>query len=238
MKLMLPLLLAGMALTGCARTSGTEAVSVTAINYTDQELNGFLFEQPDDENKVAGGVPVRPFEGAGMMCCFSVPAKWRPAIKVKLTYDWWQGDDKPRKYETKEIELPPYPDGQAGMLWALFYSDGSVQVVSSNYAPGHAKWPGKIKGGPVPTLEYRRKMWQLDYDQAKDTASLFFRMATNPTEQDLRKSWDSRNRDDPRSTHVFNGPDDPKFIAWVKQDFLNVYQEQAVVLKNLEARKP
>lgn len=235
---MLLLVLASMALTGCAKTSGTEAVSVTAINYTDQELNGFLFEQPDDENKVAGGVPVRPFEGAGLMCCFSVPAKWHPGIKVKLTYDWWQGDDKPRKYETKDFELPPYPDGQAGMLWALFYADGSVQVVSSNYSPGHAKWPGKIKGGPVPTLEYRRKMWQLDYDEAKSFEQEFLE-PRDESDAGWEKQWESDRRyGEVAVMKSFSGSKDPNYRKHVRQEDKDALVHIQAKIKRLEEIRP
>jgi len=142
----------------CARTDDTVGVSVSAINYTDQELNAYLFLSNDGHRKqVAGGEPVRPFEGGGMMCCISLPTHWKPGIKVSLRYDWWQGEDKPRQYITKEFEVPPYPDGQAGTLWALFYPDGSVEVVSSDFAPGHDKWPGKINGGPIPSPTAHRE---------------------------------------------------------------------------------
>jgi len=203
--------LASMLTAACARSGDTVGVSVSAINYTDQELNGFIFEQPGDDTKVAGGVPVRPFQGAGRMCCFSLPKTWRPGIKVVLRYDWWQGEDKPRQYITKEFEVPPYPDGQVGTLWALFYPDGSIEVVSSDFAPGHEKWPGKIKGGPTPTLEYGRKVWQEDYDQLAGLLPYCERLANEASEKDFQEEWtyfvDRRKQE---STQ-FSGPNDPKF---------------------------
>jgi Protein of unknown function (DUF3304) len=238
LKFMLPLLLAGMVLSGCAKTSGTVAVSVTAINYTDQELNGAVFEQPDDESKVAGGVPVRPFEGAGLMCCFSLPAKWHKGIKVKLTYDWWQGDDKPRKYETKELEVPPYPGGEAGTLWALFYPDGSVQVVSSNYAPGHAKWPGKIKGGPVPTLEHRRKMWQMDYDEEASLLPYYEGLASGLTEQEVLEKWKYLIENDKAEAARFSGPSDPQFRQHLIQRGRDGVRKIRERLTAMERNKP
>lgn len=238
MKLMLPLLLASMALTGCAKTSGTEAVSVTAINYTDQELNSYLFRSLDEPGKVAGGEPVRPFEGGGMMCCYKLPAKWKPGVKVQLRYDWWQGDDKPRKYETKDFELPPYPDGQAGMLWALFYADGSVQVVSSNYAPGHAKWPGKIKGGPVPTLEYRRKMWQMDYDEEASLLPYYEGLASGLTEQEVLEKWNYLIENDKAEAARFAGPSDPQFRQHLIQRGQNGMRKIRERLTEMERNKP
>lgn len=235
---MLSLALAGLTLTGCAKTSGMETVSVTAINYTDQELNSYLFRSLDELGKVAGGEPVRPFEGGGMMCCYKLPAKWKPGIKVQLRYDWWQGDDKPRKYETKEFELPPYPDGQAGMLWALFYADGSVQVVSSNYAPGHAKWPGKIKGGPMPTLEYRRKMWQMDYDEAKS----FEQELLGPRDESdsgWEKQWESDSRyGEGAVMKSFLGPKDPNYRKHVRRADQDGLLRIQAKLKRLEGTRP
>lgn len=204
--------LASMLTAACARTGDTVGVSVSAINYTDQELNAYLFMSPEGEKKqVAGGEPVRPFEGGGVMCCISLPKTWRPGIKVVLRYDWWQREDKPRQYINKEFEVPPYPDGQVGTLWALFYPDGSVEVVSSDFAPGHEKWPGKINGGPTPTLEYRRRVWQEDYDQVAGLLPYCERLANEASEKDFQEEWtyfvDRRKQE---STQ-FSGPNDPKF---------------------------
>ena len=238
LKSTLPMLLTSLVLAGCAKTSGTTSVSVTAINYTDQELNGALFEQPNDENQVAGGQPVRPFEGGGMMCCFSLPTKWKPGIKVKLMYDWWQGRDKPRKYETKLLDVPPYPDGEAGTLWALFYADGSVQVVSSNYAPGHAKWPGKIKGGPVPTLEHRRKMWQMDYDEAKSFEQEFLQ-PRDESDPGWEKQWASDRRyGDVAVMKAFFGFKDPNYRKYVRQEDQDRLIRIKAKLERLEELRP
>ena len=232
------IVLASLLPSACARTGDTVGVSVSAINYTDQELNGFIFEQPGDETKVAGGVPVRPFQGAGQMCCFSLPAKWHPGIKVQLEYDWWQGADKPRQYITKEFEVPPYPDGQVGTLWALFYQDGSVEVVSSDFAPGHEKWPGKINGGPTPTLEYRRKVWQEDYDQEASLLPYYESLAKGPSEQQLIDAWKVMAERQSEKLGGFTGANDPKFremlIERGKDGAISLRQQ----LAEMEMHKP
>ena len=230
--------LASMLTAACARSGDTVGVSVSAINYTDQELNGFIFEQPGDDTKVAGGVPVRPFQGAGRMCCFSLPKTWRPGIKVVLRYDWWQGEDKPRQYITKEFEVPPYPDGQVGTLWALFYPDGSIEVVSSDFAPGHEKWPGKIKGGPTPTLEYRRKVWQEDYDQLQEQVEDFEHMVINPSPKDIAESWKFDMERRPEATQGFEGPQDPRYIEQVKARFAKSVERTKLRLRQMERNRP
>jgi len=223
----------------CARTDDTVGVSVSAINYTDQELNAYLFLSNDGHRKqVAGGEPVRPFEGGGMMCCISLPTHWKPGIKVSLRYDWWQGEDKPRQYITKEFEVPPYPDGQAGTLWALFYPDGSVEVVSSDFAPGHDKWPGKINGGPIPTLEYRRKVWQEDYDRLQQQANDFAHMSTSPSNKDIEESWKFDMARRPEAVQGFRGPQDPRYIEQVRTQFAESFESTKLRMQQMERDRP
>jgi hypothetical protein len=234
----LSILLASMLPAACARTGDTVGVSVSAINYTDQELNGYLFETPGVPGKVAGGEPVRPFGGGGIMCCYSLPTKWHPGIKVQLRYDWWQGADKPRKYVTKVFEVPPYPDGQVGTLWALFYQDGGVEVVSSDFAPGHEKWPGKINGGPTPTLEYRRKVWEEDYDHEASLLPYCKRLADGPSEKDLHAEWDHLVDRHEQEASEFAGPSDPKFRERIEREGKECAHSIQERLTAMESVKP
>ena len=155
-------------LSACAEPKAT--VSVSAINYTGDELGSFVFVDPDDAKRAAGGPSLRPYEAGGTMCCYSLPKKWRPGIKVKLMYYWWKGKEEDIKDRTTRIfEVPKYPGREPGMLWAIFYEDGSVEVVASDYDPGHPKWPGKIKHWPVPSLEYKRKLWAEEVERIKQS---------------------------------------------------------------------
>ena len=154
-------------LSACAEPKAT--VSVSAINYTGETLNSFVFSYPDDPTRAAGGPGLHPYEAGGTMCCYSLPKKWRPGIKVKLIYDWWNGSGANRDRKTRIFEIPRYPDREPGMLWAIFYEDGSVEVVASDYDPGHPKWPGKINHWPVPSVEYKRKLWAEEVERTRDT---------------------------------------------------------------------
>lgn len=183
------LILISLLLPMTAHAEKTIAVPVSAINYTDQELNSFVFSVPDNPRQAAGGPSLLPYEGGGTMCCYSLPKKWRPGIKVKLTYDWWQGDDKPRKYVERIFEVPRYPDKTPGMLWALFYEGGEVQVVSSDFDPGHPKWPGKIKHWPEPSLEYKRKLWEEEVERTKGSINNAKSLMSSPmANEELRKT--------------------------------------------------
>jgi hypothetical protein len=80
-----------------------------------------------------------------------VPEKWHADLKVVVAYQFYP--DPTLHRET--VSIPPYPNGKAGDIWLIVYADGSVGAVVSHYGPSLPEWPGKIKGYPVPTKEYR-----------------------------------------------------------------------------------
>lgn len=230
-----------LTLSSCAREAeqDTASVSVTAVNYTDRELNGYLFLSPEGEKKqVAGGPPARPFEEAGTMCCYSLPAKWRKGIRVRLQYDWWQGSDQPRQYIVKEVEVPPYPDGQVGTLWALLYPDDSVEVVSSDFAPGHAKWPGKEKGWPKPSVAYQRTLWELEYQELQARLQRTQKTLSTFGKPHLAWAWDFYSKFPTNIVDKFYGPDDPNFVEYEKSKLEQDLKEERDNLKALEKKKP
>ncbi|GIX25998.1 MAG: hypothetical protein KatS3mg122_3229 [Caldimonas sp.] len=173
---------------GCASLGQDErdAVAVTALNYTGRDLTGFLFIDPET-GKVAGGTSVKPYEGAGDMCCYSLPRRWRPGIKVKLRYDWWNGSLSNRQFEYVERELPPYPTDEPGMLWALFYEDGSVEVLASAVDPGHPQWPGRIKHWPIPSRERLLYLWQIEYDRMRGLIPYYQELIEGPSADRLKE---------------------------------------------------
>ncbi len=208
-------------LAGCASSmpSDRDAVAVTAVNYTGRELSGFLFIDPSDNKKVAGGPPVTPYSGAGTLCCYALPRKWRPGIQVKLRYTWYHSDARHERPVFLTAELPPYPTDEPGVLWALFYEDGSVEVLASAVDPGHPKWPGKVKHWPVPSREYKLKLWQRQYEDALAGIKTFERQPQR-TQEDLEKEWsfyrgfsqEMRDR-----LAAFSGPLDPAFSNFLEQ---------------------
>ncbi|UZD55072.1 DUF3304 domain-containing protein [Caldimonas aquatica] len=207
-------------LAGCAgpMPSDRDAVAVTAVNYTGRELNAVLFIDPQS-TRVAGGTGADPYGASGAMCCYALPRRWQPGIKVKVRYDWWTGSSADRRYETVEQELPPYPTDEPGVLWALFYEDGSVEVLASAVDPGHPKWPGKLKHWPVPSREYKLKLWQRQYEDALAGIKTFERQPQR-TQEDLEKEWsfyrgfsqEMRDR-----LAAFSGPLDPAFSNFLEQ---------------------
>ena len=237
-KFLVGLLLCLPVLGNCVEWLGTESVSVSAINYTGQDLNAFLFENPDDPSKVAGGTGLDPYSGGGTMCCYRLPKRWHKGIKVKLRYDWWTGSSDDRRYQYLTVELPRYPTKEPGMLWALFYEDGSVEVVASAVDPGHEKWPGKIKHWPVPSREYKLKLWQQEYDQRESSARECEKFVNSPTKKDFEEIWTAWAEYEKKAIEGFSGPDDPKFQKSAIERFTHSARSYRKEMKAMEASKP
>ena len=112
---------------------------LVGMNYTKEGIGVFYVD-----GRWGGALP--RFGGGGKQtCCAAIPAKWRPGIKVKIewrTDSLWERDEN-GLFE-KILEVPPYPDGIAGGLFVMFLPGGDVRVYSSNYDPGHPKWPDKL----------------------------------------------------------------------------------------------
>ena len=127
------------------------AASIQALNYSSREVDYIAVENPGNTNSGGGGDSIRPYGQGGSICCFSVPEKWHADLKVVVVY---QLSPDPT-FHRETVSVPPYPDGKGGDIWLIVYEDGSVGAVVSLYGPSRPEWPGKIKGYPVPTKEYR-----------------------------------------------------------------------------------
>jgi hypothetical protein len=225
-------------LAACAAgiNKSTVSVSVSGVNYTDKDF-AYVVVDPIDEKNGAGGESVSAYGAGGTMCCYTLPAQWKPGIKVKVKlYD---------DYEklTKEVvaEVPPYVDGKPGQLWAVVHADGSVEAVSSDVTPKHEKWPGKVKGWPVPSVEHRRKLWQLDMDEAL----LALRDAEHglkilPTEsaEGLKESWDLDWKYSRKDVIHLKGPGDPAYREYLKKSYEIVIEATKEQIRQLERINP
>lgn len=163
-----------MACSAPLRTDSKLGVEISGVNYSDLPIT-YALSDPNDAASV-GGEPLDPFAAGGIMCCFRLPEKWKPGIKVRVQIFDTHRD--PVKDEI--VELPPYVDGKPGRIWAVHYQDGSVDVLSSDFGPPHVKWPGKIKGWPTPTIEYRRKLIERDIEAARQSIAVSKRLLNDP----------------------------------------------------------
>jgi hypothetical protein len=208
-------------LTGCAEQilNPTVGVSVSGVNYTDKGILYRLQDPIHPENK-AGGEGVSAYGAGGIMCCYALPTKWHPGIQVKVVvYD-------DHRILSKEMlaEVPPYVNGKPGQLWAVVYPDGSVGAISSDVNPDHPDWPGKVKGWPVPSKEYRLKHWEQELAYKKssvENARTLLQELTEFPEIRLKKAWEHDQEYAPKKIKNFSGPMDPEY----KKSLTKEYEE-------------
>lgn len=233
----LPILM-GLLLTACTSLSGADSrtgVGISGVNYSDQPIT-YVLSDPENPASV-GGEPVDPYAAGGEVCCFSLPKTWRPGIKVRVQI--FDTNRDPVKDDI--VDLPPYVDGKPGQMWAVYHKDGSVEVVSSNVGPRHEKWPAKVKGWPVPSVEYRRKLWELHLNDKKSAVraaeGLIRQLAEDP-ERNLKRRWEHDERYSRDKIETFSGPEDPRYKASIMKrndEFLKSAQER---LADWMTRKP
>ena len=139
---------------------------VKAINYSGKEIEFIAVERPGEPDSGGGGESLNPYSSGGTVCCFGIPIKWHPELKVLIKFRFYSEQETRRHL----VSVPPYAAGEAGDIWLIVYEDESVEAVVSDYLPTRPEWPGKIKGYPVASREYRLKRWEEKLE--RDKASL------------------------------------------------------------------
>ncbi|HJV75986.1 MAG TPA: DUF3304 domain-containing protein [Noviherbaspirillum sp.] len=190
--LLLGIGLAGMALllSACATTkSKTEersGATIRSLNYSSREIFSISAERPGEPNSGGGGDALNPYSSGGAICCFSVPSVWRPDIKVVVRYRFYPEPE----YRQALVTLPPYPDGKASQIWLIVHEDETAEAVVSHYGPSREEWPGKVKGYPVPSREYRLKLWERKMEQEQEALNRFQKVVRDPNlSEEKRKGY-------------------------------------------------
>ena len=220
------------------------SVSVHGVNYTANPFT-FVVMDPDNESNIGGGEHIGPFSAGGIMCCFTLPSKWKAGLKVRVrSTHWLPKNDKgelPEVEKVYTVDVPPYANGKVGELWVLRISDGRIEVVSTDLQPDHPQWPGKVKGWPVPSKEYMRERWALYVKLAEELVDnnrkLIDELVSAPEETRLA-AWklDSMNfRDEVAS---FKGPSDPAYGLYLKNRYKEDLRKSVVRLEELKKAKP
>ncbi|MGV8866490.1 MAG: DUF3304 domain-containing protein [Janthinobacterium svalbardensis] len=217
-------------------------VNVHGINYSDQEFT-YVLQDPLRPSNQAGGETIGRYGAGGTMCCFTLPEKWRPGIKVNIQYTYYlpkkPDGSLPEIRKSTVVELPHYDEPQE--LWVLRNADGSMSIVSSIYQPDHPKWPGKIKGWPVPSLEYRRERWGLLMEHQliylRTSESLLDELQKNP-EKITKEFWSSEMVSDRDLPSKFKGSNDPKYILYLKSTYKESINNANEQIYNLKRNKP
>lgn len=184
------LVLVVLASSGCAAMGSDKiGVSLTAVNYTDEDYDVVGIARADDPEQLEAMERVAAYAGSGAMCCVSLPTQWRPGLKVVVktrlgtkakTYQEWAYEKIPLR--THELEVPRYEE--PATLWVQILDGGMLAAVVSRYDPPNANWPGAVKGWPRPSLDFRRKIWSRDYSiLLGDLRSLENAVKADPTKE-------------------------------------------------------
>jgi hypothetical protein len=224
----LPILLTACAVftPSMATSSNGVSVSLHGVNYTGESFQ-YVVGDPKDPSNSGGGEHISPFSAGGTMCCYQLPKRWAPGIQVQVQATHWTEKGSEKKLEeitqVHMVELPRFPDREVGALWVLRTKEGAIELVFSNVRPDHPDWPGRVKGWPEPSLEYRRERWELYRRSAQGSVdlyqSLLSKLKSNP-QQELRESWEYQKKKRDPEISAFTGSDDPAFAAYLKKEYV------------------
>ncbi len=224
--------------------NGTVPVSIHGVNYSGDDFS-YVVEDPLDSSNKGGGESIGPYEAGGIMCCYSLPRTWRPGIQIKVqaVHSARLSPNKagPDITETKIVEVPEYVDGKAGELWVVRAGDGALSVISSDFQPNHARWPGTVKGWPVPSLEYRRQRWGQYMKLAQgalDTANEALEELKTSPKKLVAESWALDQKYQPKSVQEFSGPDDVRYLEYVREGFEDMKRTSEKKVQRLLENRP
>jgi hypothetical protein len=225
--------LVGCGSAGLALGQSTVAVGVHGVNYTNETFS-YIVKDPENEGNSAGGELVSRFTAGGLMCCYALPRKWRPGLKVVVRSTHWLNEkvngNLPEFKKEFTVEIPQY--AEPGELWILRLADGTVDVVSSDLSPIHPDWPGKIKGYPVPSAEYRAERRALARREAQRSLESFqntLNEITINSETYTKRMWPKWQEARLKKFLKFSGPTDPalhEFLLRDTQSFVDFYKNK------------
>ncbi len=116
-----------------------------------------------------------------------------------------------------------------------------MNIVSSDFQPDHPKWPGKIKGWPIPSLAYQRDRWDLYIKHQQDFITALEELtATFDATPDTaaQEEWDHAFVSDRNSLVGYDGPRDPKYREKLKKDYARGLEQTRAELWRLQKGRP
>ncbi|WP_083411906.1 DUF3304 domain-containing protein [Janthinobacterium sp. 1_2014MBL_MicDiv] len=219
-------------------------VSIHGVNYSG-EVFRYAIVDPANKDNAGGGETIDPYAAGGTMCCYDLPRRWRPGIQVQVDATYWlprKADGSlPEVKQTQVLEVPAYADGKPGELWVLRGADGKLAIISSDYQPDHASWPGKVKGWPLPSLEYRREKWDAYIQHEEGGVELWEKLLEQMRLAPLkhaREVWESERKSDPKAFSDYTGPDDTRFHAYLRADYARLLAGSRSKLEQLKKERP
>jgi hypothetical protein len=218
------------------------SVSLHGVNYSDREFSYFIAD-PENPKKTIGGEHIAPFAGGGTTCCAALPWKWKPGTKVRLTTTHWlkkrPDGSLPEVTQEHEVEVPEY--GEAAELWVVRDAQGKISVVSSNVQPDHPSWPGKIKGWPVPSVEYQRERWEIYREVAQAHVNAFVSLSKEFEDDPIKHAkemWEHDKEYSAKEIAEFKGPTDPRYHEHLKKSYIEGLSSSRNELEEIMRSKP
>jgi hypothetical protein len=243
-RAMAVIFLGSSVLVACEKPSTSVPVNIHGVNYGGDSFT-YVVVDPANENNNGGGELIESYAAGGTMCCYELPRKWQPGIKlsIKVTHHLGKtADDSYHDVPANEvIAVPRYPDDRPGEIWVLRGSDGKMDVVWSDYQPDHPKWPGKVKGWPVPSLEFQRRWWDISIKHAKGGVTLFEESLAeldSAPDTGAGEAWDYALQNDQKKIAGFSGPKDPKYREKLRSDYSESLRLIKAELEGLQKGRP
>ena len=235
-------LLSSPIVTACAKTD--VPVPIHGVNYTAEPFSFVLIDPKNKENR-GGGEEIEPFAAGGTVCCFTLPSKWRPGLKIEIAETYWVppaiNNKLPENRKKHVVDVPSYADGKVGELWVIRAPGGVVSIVSSDLQPDHLRWPGKIKGWPVPSIAHQRKIQDMYIKDALGTVELFSQaldeLKKNPKGH-ARDMWEIGLGMTPDERKLYSGYNDPAYLAKLKKYHSESLVEAREKYRQLRAARP
>jgi hypothetical protein len=124
------------------RSERTEVlrVSITCFNHGNYGATHFAVEEVA-HGQISRGMVGGPFGCGGVLALgYPVPLKWRPGLKVKVTWNTYApGASEPTRHE-KTTTILPYD--KVGSVYVHFFPGDQVRIaVSAYYGVGHPLHP-------------------------------------------------------------------------------------------------
>lgn len=219
-------------------------VNLHGVNYSDNDFTYFVFDLVKAD-EVSGSENIGRFSAGGTTCCARLPKEWEPGIKLKIrTIHWLKSGENGERQQVKQehiIEVPPYVGGKPGELWVLRGDDGRISVISSDFQPDHPSWPGKIKGWPIPSLQYEREQWEQVRKQAYDNVGLHISLLNGVIQtphESAMEAWQFALKYEPESLSRFSGPDDKEYVDDLRRKYTVELEESQARLKEIMEMRP
>lgn len=242
LRLVRACLLGALLLSACEKP--TVNVNLHGVNYTGDTFS-YVVMDPMNPDQGSGGELIDPFGAGGTMCCATLPRKWRPGVKLEVRTTHWlkarPDGSLPEVRQVHVVDIPQYIDGKPGELWVLRNADESVSVVSSDVQPDHEKWPGKVKGWPLPSLEYQRERWELFRKHEEGGVELYLSLLAQlekDPESRAKKSWEHSQQYYPAELSGFTGPNDPKYRDLLRREYEEGLERSHKLLKDVMDARP